>query len=395
MNQPESNAQLIEIIQDRIASSPHKQITFAEYMDLVLYHPQQGYYTSGIVDIGKAGDFFTAASLGSDFGELLAEQFIEMWEKLGQPDSFDLVEIGAGKGQVANDILNYLSQHYPDFFHCLQYRIIESSSALKEQQKKTLQNWQITWDTLENLPEDSVVGCCFSNELVDAFPVHRIEIKNGTLKEIYVTLSETENTSPFTEITDEPSTSQLKEYFQTIGISLPSSDYPDGFRTEVNLAMISWLKTISHCLQKGYLLTIDYGYSADKYYNPQRDEGTLQCYFQHQRHSDPYLLIGNQDITAHVDFTALETYGKQYNLEPLGLTQQALFLMALGLGNRLTELSQGGFNVMQVLQRRDALHQLIDPMGLGGFTVLLQGIGLTATEKALPLRGFREDGSLA
>ncbi|PSO50718.1 MAG: hypothetical protein BRC33_02510 [Cyanobacteria bacterium SW_9_44_58] len=395
MNQPEPNTHLIEIIQDQIASSPQQQITFAEYMDLVLYHPQQGYYTSGIADIGKAGDFFTASSLGSDFGELLAEQFIEMWEKLGKPNSFDLVEIGAGKGQLAHDILSYLFQKYSDFFNCLQYRIIESSPALKQEQKKTLQNWQITWETLENIPENSIVGCCFSNELVDAFPVHRIEIENQTLKEIYVTLSETENMSPFTEITDDPSTSQLKDYFQTVGISFPSSDYPDGFRTEVNLAIIPWLKTISHYLQQGYLLTIDYGYSAAKYYNPQRDEGTLQCYFQHQRHNDPYLLIGKQDITAHVDFTALETYGKHYHLEPLGLTQQALFLMALGLGNRLNELSQGGFNVRKVLQRRDALHQLIDPMGLGGFNVLLQGKGLTETEKASPLRGFREEDSLA
>jgi len=391
MNQAQPNYKLIEIIQDKIRNSPQQKITFADYMDLVLYHPEQGYYSSGIVDIGKAGDFFTAASLGSDFGELLAEQFVEMWEKLKQPTQFDLVEIGAGKGQLADDILNYLSQYYPQVFNCLQYRIIESSPALKQQQKNTLQNWHITWNTWEDIPEASLVGCCFSNELVDAFPVHRVQIENGILKEIYVTLSTAENSSYFTEITDELSTIQLREYFQTIGIALPSSDYPDGFQTEVNLAIIPWLKTVSHCLQTGYLLTIDYGYSAERYYHPQRDEGTLQCYYQHQRHNDPYLLIGKQDITAHVDFTALETYGKQYHLEPLGCTQQALFLMALGLGDRLTELSQGGVSVRQILQRRDALHQLIDPMGLGGFNVLLQGKGLTSNEKISSLRGFRED----
>jgi SAM-dependent MidA family methyltransferase len=394
MTQLQDNAQLIQIIQDRITNAPQQRITFAEYMDLVLYHPQQGYYSSGIVEIGKEGDFFTASSLGSDFGELLAEQFVEMWEKLEKPTQFDLVEMGAGKGQLANDILNYLSQHYSQFLEALHYRIIETSSALKQEQQNLLKTWQekglkMTWETWEELADASLVGCCFSNELVDAFPVHRVQIEDGTLKEVYVTLGE--NTSPFTEITDELSTSQLREYFQTVGVSIPTSAYPDQFQTEVNLAVIPWLKTISRCLQKGYLLTIDYGYTADRYYNPQRYSGTLQCYTQHQRNNDPYYLIGQQDITAHIDFTALETYGKQYNLEPLALTKQALFLMALGLGDRLNELSQGGFNAMQILQRRDALHQLIDPMGLGGFGVLLQGKGLTSEEMASPLRGFRED----
>jgi len=397
MNQTQSNHQLISIIKDKIANSPEQKITFADYMDLVLYHPQQGYYTSGQVDIGKAGDFFTAASLGSDFGELLAENFVEMWEKLGQPNPFDLVEIGAGKGELAHDILSYLSQHYPHCLPALHYHIIEQSPALREEQQEKLKTWQneitLRWETWEEIPDSSLVGCCFSNELVDAFPVHRVQIEAGTLKEIYVTVSEDKETSPFTEVTDNISTPQLKEYFQTVGITLPSNEYPEGFQTEVNLAIPSWLATVSRCLNQGYLLTIDYGYPAQKYYHPQRYTGTLQCYVQHQRHNDPYLLIGQQDMTSHVDFTAIETYGKQYGLEFYHFTQQALFLMASGLGDRLNQLSQGGFNVMEVLQRRDALHQLMDPMGLGGFGVLLQGKGVQAAENASPLLGFRESGS--
>lgn len=393
---PQANSNLIAIIENQIQASPEQRITFAEYMDLVLYHPQEGYYSSGVVEIGKAGDFFTASSLGSDLGELLAEQFVEMWERLNQPHQFDLVEMGAGKGQLANDILHYLSQHYPRFTDCLYYRIVEQSPALKEQQQAFLHTWRekgvtLTWETWDNLPDSSLIGCCFSNELVDAFPVHRLKFKKGSLREIYVALSDKKTDSIFREITDELSTPELQNYFKTIGISFPSSDYPDHFQTEVNLAVISWLKAVSRCLKKGYLLTIDYGYPAEKYYNPQRYEGTLQCYYQHQRHNNPYYLIGQQDITAHVDFTAIETYGKQYDLEPLAFTKQALFLMALGLGNRLNELSQGGLNAMQVLQRRDALHQLIDPMGLGGFGVLLQGKALPAEETNFPLRGFRED----
>ena len=395
MPDPQSNRQLISIIKDKIASSPEQKITFADYMDLVLYHPKAGYYTSGQVDIGKAGDFFTAASLGSDFGELLAENFVEMWEKLERPNPFDLVEMGAGKGELAEDILTYLSQHYPQCLQGLHYHIIEQSPALRKQQQAKLKPWEnkvtLRWETWEEIPDSALVGCCFSNELVDAFPVHRVQLEGGALQEIYVSLAEENTESPFQEVIDTPSTSQLQTYFQTVGITFPASDYPEGFQTEVNLAIQPWLATVSRCLKQGYLLTIDYGYPAEKYYNPQRYAGTLQCYVEHQRHNDPYYLIGQQDITSHVDFTAIETYGKQYNLEFYHFTQQALFLMSSGLGDRLNALSQGGFNVMEVLQRRDALHQLIDAMGLGGFGVLLQGKGMREAEQNTPLLGFRED----
>ena len=394
MNQSQSNSQLIAIIQDKIANSPDQKITFADYMDLVLYHPQEGYYTSGQVDIGQAGDFFTAASLGSDFGELLAENFVEMWKNLGQPSPFNLVEMGAGKGELADDILTYLSQYYPHCLESLHYHIIEESSAFKKEQQEKLKTWHnevtLKWESWDDIPNSSLVGCCFSNELVDAFPVHRVQIEAGTLKEIYVALAEEAENSFFTEVTDILSTPQLREYFQTVGVNLPSDEYPEGFQTEVNLALPPWLATVSRCLKRGYLLTIDYGYPAKKYYNPQRYTGTLQCYIQHQRHNDPYYLIGQQDITSHVDFTALKTYGRQYGLDFYYLTQQALFLMSSGLGDRLNQLSQGGFNIMEILQRRDALHQLIDPMGLGGFGVLLQGKGMSEVEKNTPLLGFRE-----
>lgn len=391
----ENNPQLVQIIQDRIHNSSEQKITFAEYMDLVLYHPQQGYYNAHDINIGKSGDFFTSSSLGSDFGELLAQQFVEMWEILGKPVPFDLVEMGAGKGELANDILTYLLQHYPDFLSVIHYHIIEQSRSLIEQQEAKLKSWQekevnISWDDWENIPEASLTGCIFSNELVDAFPVHRVQIKEGKLKEIYVTISSEQDSSFFQEVLDDISTDELSDYFSKIGVNFPSSRYEDGYQTEVNLEIIPWLNQVSRCLKKGYLLTIDYGYFAEKYYDLQRSSGTLQCYYQHQRHNNPYHYIGNQDITAHVDFTALQTYGKQVNLKPLNFTRQALFLMALGLGNRLNQLSQGHFNAMQILQRRDSLHQLIDPMGLGGFGVLLQGKALTEGEIEQTLQGFQE-----
>ncbi|MCU0534907.1 MAG: class I SAM-dependent methyltransferase [Hydrococcus sp. Prado102] len=385
-----SNSQsLINIIRDRITTSPEQHIAFTEYMDLVLYHPQYGYYSSGKVAIGAEGDFFTSSSLGSDFGELLAEQFVDIWHILGCPTPFSLVEMGAGTGLLALDILSYLQKNAPHLLVVLEYIIIEQAEGLIERQQDLLKSWienkiKISWKSWQEIPEESLVGCLFSNELVDALPVHQIILIEGELKEIYVGYSQDQ----FIEIIDEISTPKLAEYFNLVDMNFPSSAYSDGYRTEVNLLALNWLKTVATKLKRGYLLTIDYGYNAQRYYNPQRNRGTLQCYYQHRRHNDPYINIGTQDITTHVNFTALEHYGELCGLHKVEFTQQGLFLMALGLGDRLNDLSSGKFNFQQVLQRRDALHQLIDPAGLGGFGVLIQSKGLTQEENARSLKGL-------
>ena len=380
---------LLKIILERIEALPQQRITFAEYMDLVLYHPQYGYYSSGKVEIGSQGDFFTSPYLGADFGELLAEQLVEIWSIMGYPAPFMLVEMGAGEGLLAVDILDYLQQYRPDLLPVLEYVIVEQAEGLIEKQQKVLQKWldkqiNICWKSWSEIPEASLIGCCFSNELVDAFPIHQIVINKGKIKEIYVTSSSEE----LREVEGEPSTTELEEYFKLVEVDLPSDEYPDRYRTEVNLAALNWLATVADRLQRGYVLTIDYGYPAHKYYHPQRSQGTLQCYYQHRRHNNPYSFIGEQDLTAHVDFTALERQGELCGLEKIGFTNQGMFLMALGLGDRLAELSSGKFNVMEVLKRRDALHQLIDPTGLGGFGVLVQGKGLSEEQKARSIKGL-------
>ncbi|NJK48764.1 class I SAM-dependent methyltransferase [Candidatus Gracilibacteria bacterium] len=385
-----SNSQsLIDLIRDRIANSPKQQIAFAEYMNLVLYHPQYGYYSSGKVAIGAEGDFFTSSSLGSDFGELLAEQFIDIWQILKCPTPFNLVEMGAGTGLLASDILSYLQKNAPNLLATLEYIIVEQAEGLIERQQDLLKFWidnnvNISWKSWQDISEESLVGCLFSNELVDALPVHQIILANNQLKEIYIQYSQ----DKFLEIIDEVSTPKLAEYFHLIDIDLSSKAYADGYRTEVNLLALDWLKTVAIKLKQGYLLTIDYGYNAQRYYNPQRDRGTLQCYYQHRRHNNPYINIGAQDITTHVDFTALERQGELCGLQKVGFTQQGLFLMALGLGDRLNDLSSGKYNFQQILQRRDALHQLIDPAGLGGFGVLIQSKGLSQEENARSLKGL-------
>jgi SAM-dependent MidA family methyltransferase len=376
---------IIEIIVDRITNSPQKRITFADYMNLALYHPQHGYYSAGVVGIGKEGDFFTSSSLGADLGELLSEQFVEMWRNLGLPERFILLEMGAGLGFLADDILNYLHQKYPDFFACLEYIIIETSPTLRDRQQTKINKQfydRVFWQSWEKIADNSIIGCCFSNELIDAFPVHQIAIENNSIKEVYITYDAGE----FKEIYDEPSTEAIEEYFTFIDIDFSQNKYPDNYRTEVNLAALSWLETVSKKIDRGYLLTIDYGYTAEKYYHPQRSRGTLKCYYQHHHHDNPYINIGRQDITTHVDFTALEKRGNLFDLNTIGKTKQGMFLMALGLGDRLDMLSRGGYSFQEIMQRRDALHQLIDPMGLGGFEVLIQGKNLN--ELARKLKGL-------
>lgn len=402
----DSNPVLCDVIARHITESPQQRITFAEYTELVLYHPQHGYYATKAINIGQQGDFFTSPHLGNDFGELLAKQFVQMWEILGQTVPFTLLEIGAGQGFLAADILGYLERYYPDFFKGLDYVIVERSDALKQQQQQRLQKLgdasgkdfvqRLKWCSLEEIPAGSVTGCCFSNELVDALPVHQFAIEGGQLREVYVTTSQEAmgNVASFIEVIGEPSTPLLAEYFDLVKIKLPSSAYPDGYRSEVNLAALDWLKMLVSRLQRGYLLTIDYGYPASRYYSPARSHGTLQCYYRHRHHNNPYINIGRQDITAHIDFTALERWGEVCGLDNLGFTQQGLLLMALGLGDRIAALSTSGQELVAtqglapLLRRREALHQLINPMGLGGFGVLVQSKGLTESEIAQHLRGL-------
>ena len=394
------NLNLCQQIADRIAAQPQQRVPFADYMDWVLYDPEAGYYATNTAQIGVRGDFFTSPHLGPDFGELLAEQFLEMWQMLEQPTPFTVVEMGAGQGLIAADVLNYLNDRahaipdpYGSFWAALRYILIEKAQGLITAQQDHLQRTcqhsnKLSWATLETLPQGGITGCFFSNELVDALPVHPIVYEAGTLQEVYVAIAQPSHPYPFTEVLAAPSTPKLAEYLAWLGIDLHRPDYTQGYRSEINLAALDWLQAVTDHLQRGYLLTIDYGYTAAQYYHPARSQGTLQCYRHHGAHSDPYAYIGHQDITAHVNFTALSRYGEQLGLQTVGWTQQGLFLMALGLGDRLVannttpDLSA----LSTVIRRREALHALISPMGLGNFQVLIQSKGLEGMHS---LKGLR------
>lgn len=390
---------LVNLISQRIRESFCDRISFAEYMDLALYHQQYGYYATAPSKIGATGDFFTSPHLGADFGELIAEQLLQMWQLLRQPNPFTVVEMGAGQGLLAADVLNYLHRRSPELFKCLDYWIVERAPALIAEQRhqlKPLQEGgaQIRWSNFNEIAPESVTGCFFSNELVDALPVHQVIVESGRLQEVYVTLTETASEGNlFTEVSGELSTPQLASYFDQIGIDLTSPRYPDRYQTEVNLAALDWMAQVAERLKQGYVLTIDYGYPSDRYYNPVRTQGTLQCYYQHRHHSDPYRYVGQQDITAHVDFTALQKQGERCGLQTVGLTKQGLFLMALGLGDRIATLSQSDATdsktIQEILFRRDALQRLVDPMGLGNFGVLLQSKGVSTDQLLQGLAGER------
>lgn len=390
--QRQASQELQWLIEGRIRQ--RGRVTFAQFMEWALYEPGLGYYEQGS-PIGP--DYLTSPHLAPDFAQLLAEQMLQFWEILGSPSVFAVIEMGAGSGRLAEDWLTYVQTAHPLFWQALEYRILERSATLRQLQQERLAAFRdkVSWldgathlaeQDWDGIPDQSVTGCFFSNELVDAFPVHRVQVQDGALREIYVAVGET----GFREVLGELSSPALREYFVRLGI--PVESYPQGYQTEVNLRALDWLHLLSRKLRRGYVLTLDYGHTADRYYSPHRSQGTLLAYRQHSSHTDPYVQVGSQDLTAHVDFTTLQQVGEPLGLQTLGWTRQSNFLVCLGLTERLSALSQAAetVDIGQVLQRRQALHSLLDPMGLGGFGVLVQAKGLTDSERTHPLRGFCE-----
>jgi SAM-dependent MidA family methyltransferase len=369
---PTGNPDLCQAIADRLRQGPPHRLTFAEFMALALYEPNHGYYSSSANRIGKQGDFWTTPHLGKDFGAVVAQQIGEFWECLDRVQPFTVVEMGAGRGELAREILDRLQDH--PLGAALDYVIIEAAAAMRQEQQRLLApvgsftqgEKPVRWLTWEDLGANSVRGCFISNELIDAFPVHQVIVHQGRLQEVYVTGT----AMGWQEEIGELSTPRLSNYFAAAGIDITS--YPEGYRTEVNLAALDWLAQVATSLDRGYVMSIDYGYSSDRYYNPMRHQGTLQCYYRHRYHSNPYIHLGLQDITAHVDFSTLIRHGQALGLTDWRFTKQGLFLMAWGWGDRLAQLTQELTDPLAILERRQVLQQAIDPLGLGGFGVLLQ-----------------------
>lgn len=356
---------LILELQQRIHSAAG--IPFSEFMEQALYHPAYGYYTAARTRIGKQGDFFTSSSVHSCFGQLIARQLEQMWQLLGQ-DSFIIAEQGAGEGHLCLDILDSLEEACPEFYAHVKYQLIEISPDNRQRQEQILHRHlaagRVTWCELDDL--QGMQGCFISNELLDAFPVHLIEKHAGELQEVYVVNKE----DGFGEELRPLSADLIKEYFQRIGI-----EPAEGNRCEVNLVASEWIQHVAAVLERGFVLTIDYGYLADELYAPYRHAGTLLCYHQHQTSEDPYQRVGCQDITAHVDFTTLQKIGGQQGLDVLYFGHQYQFLMGLGFLEMLVEMESRETDPKKAQALRMNLKTLILPEGGMGesFKVLVQG----------------------
>ncbi len=299
-------------------------ITFAEFMELALYHPTYGYYSSGKTNIGKEGDFYTSSNVHKAFGSVIGNFIIKSLDLIDE-ESLSIVELGASKGTLAIDVLNHLKSNNPKQYDRTTYYLIEQSDYSRNESKKALSSHiekvKLS-SSLAELENENIDGVFISNELMDALPFHRLRISNGKLSEIFITL---ENEG-FLEIIDKPSTPELEKYFSRIGV-----DFRGDQEFEVNLRAEKIVEEIDRVLRKGFVLTIDYGYLADELFSPQRMRGTYKCMHRHVINETPYINIGQQDITAHVDFSNLIRVGESLNINKVMYTTQGQFLIDWGI----------------------------------------------------------------
>jgi SAM-dependent MidA family methyltransferase len=303
-------------------------LTFELFMEMALYCPEMGYYMKEKNCIGKDGDYYTSPHVHPFFGASIARQIIEMWELIDKPESFTIVEVGPGRGFLCLDILTYLKDW--SFFSVVDYKLVELNPYLKGIQKRRLEKFSslIEWyETLSDIVPFK--GCVIAHEIVDSFPVHVIEkTRGGEMTEIYVA----EERGEFQEI-KMPISRELTEYFSERNIILPCD-----YRSEVNLKLQHWVNQVASVITKGFLFVCDYGYSLDDFYAPQRNQGTLLCYYKHQQRDDPFKRVGEQDITSHVNFFDLKKWGESVGLKPVGFCSQMDFLIAMGIDEMISSL---------------------------------------------------------
>lgn len=343
-------------------------INFATFMAQALYHPQFGYYMVERQRIGKAGDFFTSSSVNALFGRLIARQLAQMAMLLdGKP--FEIVEQGAGEGHLALDILDALAAEASEVYARVSYRLVEVSFDNRQRQKRILSAHadKVSWCKEEDWSITS--GCFLSNELVDAFPVHLVEHHPDGLREVYVVGRDGLLGEELRPAND----ARLTAYFDWLGCRPV-----EGNRAEVNLTAPDWLRQVGRRIERGFVLTIDYGYPSAELYALHRREGTLMCYHQHQADDNPYTKIGEKDITAHIDFSALQLAGNEVGLASLWFGEQYRFLLGLGFIEELVRMEAAAVDESEARALRLTLKNLIMPDGGMGetFKVLVQGKGV-------------------
>jgi SAM-dependent MidA family methyltransferase len=343
---------LEEHIRSRIKQ--YGPIRFDEFMKLALYHHQWGYYTKK-PKIGREGDFYTSVSVGPLFGRLLARQFLQMWELLGQPDPFWIVEQGAHDGRLAQDILEWCASEAPEFRGVVRYAIVDGPHIPYTVARSLLQ-----------LERDQPEGVFFSNELVDAFPVRAVSLRKGEWMERLVTVGK--DGFEWTERTIDS---------MDLKLAVAERRVPEleGYTTEIALRARDWMQKVAEVMYRGYVLTIDYGFLSHHYYAPHRSTGTLTAYARHKRVQNVLAQVGEQDITTHVDFTWLSRAGRRGGLTNLGFVDQQRFLTGIAHD----ELAGAPGPRVGVAENTQAWQTLTHPQHLGTkFFALVQAKNATA-----------------
>jgi SAM-dependent MidA family methyltransferase len=343
-------------------------IPFVEFMRECLYHPQYGYYSR--LSERRAGDYYTSVDVHPVFGRLIARQLAEMWAVLGSPQPFLAVESAAGVGRLAANILDFAGREFPEFYSALRYVAVENSPGRRAEHAAALASHIAKGKVSSSaeVPTNIPAGCIFSNELLDALPTHRVAMKDGQLREVYVTVE----AGKFVEVLRVPSTPALAEYFREQGI-----DLSEGMQAEACLEACNWIENAGRALGRGFVMTIDYGHEAKALYNDRHNRGTLLAYRNHVVTENILDAPGEQDLTSHVNFTALDVWGQRAGLIRTGLVTQSEFLVALGKGNEFADLYEPGQSELDKLRARLLLKNLIHPEGLGEkFQVLIQHKGI-------------------
>ena len=360
------------------------RITFADFMAACLYEPGLGYYTSPGRKVGAEGDFYTSITVHAAFGRVIAREIAQMWRCMGSPANFTLVECGAGNARLACDIMDFLAGREAEMYAGLRLVLVEQEPSLESAQREmlTAHAGRTSWLSPDEFASGSFTfsGCLYSNELIDALPVHRVVMTSEGVREIYVACQDGE----FVEQIGEPSTPEIEAYLKRVAVQL----HP-GQQAEVNLNAPQWLASASAALQRGFILTVDYGYPAAELYTPRRKLGTLLCYYRHQTEENPFLRLGLQDITAHVDFTTLMICGEELGLQNVWFGEQYRFLLAAGIVGEIEEIERSDVSDEEKLRLRLTLKKLIMPEGGMGdtFRVLIQSRGVD-TPQLLCQRGI-------
>jgi len=366
--------QLTQIIRQEITQS-NGLINFARFMELALYTPGLGYYSAGQIKFGKHGDFVTAPELTDLFAHCIALQCQQILTEL---KTGDLLEIGAGSGVFAKDLLialeksNSLPEHY---------FILEISADLRKRQQALLSTHcphllsRIRW--LARLPTTPFNGIIIANEVIDALPVHRFTFTKTGIQEQCVTWQQDHFAWQLA-----PASSELLEHLAFISSEKYLESIPIGYTSEINLLLRHWIKSISQCLNKGIFLLFDYGYGRAEYYHPDRSTGTLMCYYQHSKHDDPFQHIGLQDITAHVDFTSIIENASIANCSLAGYTTQAGFLLNCDLLELAKKINPN--NPVSHYQQIQTIKTLTLPSEMGE-AIKVMALAKNYTQ---PLRGF-------